>query len=123
MAVTEPSQGSSPNFTKFVFCAQCTQLNINNIVEAMDDSTTITIRVAKTMKDRLENLARETKRSRSSLAAQGIGAFVELEEQQIEGVKRALASIDRGLGVAHDDVEAWVASWDTDDELSTPKSV
>ncbi len=89
----------------------------------MDDSTTITIRVAKTMKDRLENLARETKRSRSSLAAQGIGAFVELEEQQIEGVKRALASIDRGLGVAHDDVEAWVASWDTDDELSTPKSV
>ncbi|NQU71289.1 MAG: CopG family transcriptional regulator [Rhodospirillales bacterium] len=89
----------------------------------MDDSTTITIRVAKTMKDRLESLARETKRSRSSLAAQGIGAFVELEEQQIEGVKRALASIDRGLGVAHDDVEAWVASWDTDDELSTPKSV
>lgn len=88
----------------------------------MDDSTTITIRVAKTMKDRLENLARETRRSRSSLAAQGIGAFVELEEQQIEGVKRALASIDRGLGVAHDDVEAWVASWDTDDELSTPKS-
>ena len=90
-------------------------------VDIMDDSTTITIRVAKTMKDRLENLARETKRSRSSLAAEGIGAFVELEERQIEGIKKALASIDKGLGVAHDDVEAWVASWDTDDELPTPK--
>jgi predicted transcriptional regulator len=88
----------------------------------MEDSTTITVRVAKSVKDRLENLARETKRSKSSLAAEGIGAFVELEERQIEGIKQALASVDRGLGVAHDDVEAWVASWDTDDELPTPKS-
>jgi predicted transcriptional regulator len=88
----------------------------------MDDSTTITIRLAKSMKDRLENLARETKRSKSSLAAEGIGAFVELEERQIEGIKKALASVDKGLGVSHDDVEAWVVSWNTDDELPTPKA-
>jgi len=88
----------------------------------MDDSTTITIRVAKSMKDRLENLARETRRSRSSLAAEGIGAFVELEEHQIEGIKKALASVASGLGVAHDDVAAWVASWDTDEELPAPKA-
>ena len=89
----------------------------------MDNSTTITVRVAKSMKDRLENLARETKRSKSSLAAEGIGAFVDLEERQIAGIKKALTSIDRGLGVAHDDVEAWVASWDTDDEVSTPEAI
>jgi RHH-type rel operon transcriptional repressor/antitoxin RelB len=89
----------------------------------MDDSTTITIRVAKSVKDRLDRLARETKRSKSSLAAEGIGTFVDLEERQIEGIKQALASIDRGLGVALDDVEAWVASWDTDDELPTPTAV
>lgn len=87
----------------------------------MSDSATITIRVAKSVKDRLENLARETKRSKSSLAAEGIGMFVDLEERQIAGIKKALTSIDRGLGVAHDDVEAWVASWDTDDELPEPK--
>ena len=45
-----------------------------------------------------------------------IGAFIELEERQIGGIKKALASIDNGRGVAHDEVEAWVASWDTDDE-------
>ena len=88
----------------------------------MGDSATITVRIAKSVKDRLESLARETKRSKSSLAAEGIGAFVELEERQIEGIKKAMASIDRGLGVAHDDVAAWVASWDTDDELPAPQA-
>lgn len=88
----------------------------------MGDSTTITVRVSKSVKDRLESLARETKRSKSSLAAEGIGAFVDLEERQIAGIKQALASIDRGLGVAHDDVAAWVASWDTDDERPPPQA-
>ncbi len=46
---------------------------------AMGDSATITIRVAKSVKDRLESLARETKRSKSSLAAEGISTFVDLE--------------------------------------------
>ena len=88
----------------------------------MGDSTTITIRVDKSVKDRLESLARETKRSKSSLAAEGIGAFVELEERQIEGIKKALISIDNGLGIPHEDVAAWVASWDTDDELQPPSA-
>lgn len=91
-------------------------------VGAMVDSTTITIRVSKSVKDRLESLARQTKRSKSSLAAEGIGNFVDLEERQIEGIKQALTSVDNGLGVTHDQVEAWVASWDTDDELAAPKA-
>ena len=98
-------------------------MKTNSILDVMSDSTTITIRVAKTVRDRLESLARETKRSKSALAAEGIGAFIELEEHQIEGIKKAMLSIDRGLGVAHSDVEAWIASWDTDDELPTPKAI
>lgn len=86
----------------------------------MSDSTTITIRVTKSVKDRLEKLAEETKRSKSSLAAEGISAFVDLEERQIAGIKKAISSIDQGLGVAHDDVAAWVASWDSEDELPVP---
>ena len=88
----------------------------------MDDTTTITVRVPKSVKDRLDSLAKETRRSRSSLAAEGIGAFVDLEERQIEGIKQALASIDKGLGVPQDDVAAWVASWDDDSELPVPRA-
>ena len=93
------------------------------MIDNMSDSTTISVRVSKSMRDRLENLARETKRSKSSLAAEGIGAFIDLEERQIEGIKKAMTSIDNGLGIPDDEVAAWIASWDTDDELPTPKAV
>ena len=86
----------------------------------MGESTTLTVRIDSAIKDRLESLADATKRSKSSLAAEGIEAFVELEERQIAGIKKAMASLDRGLGVTHQDVEAWIASLGTDDELPVP---
>ena len=86
----------------------------------MGESTTLTVRIDSAIKDRLEGLADATKRSKSSLAAEGIEAFVELEERQIAGIKKAMASLDHGLGVIHQDVEAWIASLDTDDELPMP---
>lgn len=88
----------------------------------MSDSTTLTLRIDSAVKERLEGLAKATKRSKSSLAAEGIEAFVELEERQIEGIRRAMASLDRGEGVPHEDVEAWVDSWETEDELPMPKA-
>ncbi len=86
----------------------------------MGESTTLTLRIDSDIKERLESLAKATKRSKSSLAAEGIEAFVELEERQIEGIKRAMASLDRGEGVAHEEVAAWIASWDSEDELPVP---
>ncbi len=88
----------------------------------MGDSTTLTIRVDKAVKERLENLAKMTKRSKSSLAAEGISAYVELKEKQVEGIKKAMASLDVGHGLQHGDVADWVASWDTDFELPMPTS-
>jgi len=86
----------------------------------MGESTTLTVRIDSAIKERLEGLADATKRSKSSLAAEGIEAFVELEELQIAGIKKAIASLDRGLGVTHQEVEAWIASLDTDDQLPVP---
>ncbi len=86
----------------------------------MGESTTLTVRIDSAVKERLEGLADATKRSKSSLAAEGIEAFVELEERRIAGIKKAIASVDRGLGVTHQEVEAWIASLDTDDELPVP---
>jgi hypothetical protein len=49
--------------------------------------------------------------------------LVDLEERQLDGIRKALASIDNGLGAAHCDVEVWVASWDGNDELPVPELV
>lgn len=86
----------------------------------MAESTTIAIRVYAEIKRRLESLARATKRGKSPLAAEGMAAFVEREERQIGGIRKAMASHDRGFGVGNEDVAAWIDSWDGDDELPPP---
>lgn len=88
----------------------------------MSDSTILSIRIDRAVKARLESLSKATKRSKSSLAAEGIATFVEIEERQIEGIKRAMASLDRGDGVPHDEVESWIASWDTEGEEPLPEA-
>ena len=84
-------------------------------------STTFTVRVDSVVKKRLEKLAKSTGRSRSFLAAEAIGEFVDVNEWQIAGIKRAMASMDRGEGVAHEQVKEWVRSWGGRKERPAPK--
>ena len=84
-------------------------------------STTFTVRVDSVVKKRLEKLAKSTGRSRSFLAAEAIGEFVDVNEWQIAGIKRAMTSIDRGEGVAHEQVKQWVRFWGGRKERPAPK--
>ncbi len=84
-------------------------------------STTFTVRVDSVVKKRLEKLAKSTGRSRSFLAAEAIGEFVDVNEWQIAGIKGAMASMDRGEGVAHEQVKQWVRSWGGRKERPAPK--
>jgi len=84
-------------------------------------STTFTVRVDSAVKKRLERLARSTGRSRSFLAAEAIGEYLDVNEWQVAGIKRAVASIERGEGIAHSAVKEWVASWGGADEKPVPK--
>ena len=84
-------------------------------------STTFTVRVDAVVKKRLEKLAKSTGRSRSFLAAEAIGEFVDVNEWQVAGIKGAMASMDRGEGVAHEQVKEWVRSWGGRKERPAPK--
>jgi predicted transcriptional regulator len=84
-------------------------------------STTFTVRVDQVVKKRLEKLARSTGRTRSFLAAEAINEYLDVNEWQVEGIKRAIASLDRGEGVAHEQVKEWVKSWGNEDERQAPK--
>lgn len=84
-------------------------------------SSTFTVRVDSAVKKRLERLAKSTGRSRSFLAAEAIGEYVETNEWQLAGIKRAMESFDRGEGVAHEDVAEWVRSWGGRRERPAPK--
>lgn len=84
-------------------------------------STTFTVRVDAAVKKRLEKLAKGTGRSRSFLAAEAIGEFVDVNEWQIAGIKQAIVSLDRGEGIAHEQVGDWVRSWGGRKERRAPK--
>jgi RHH-type transcriptional regulator, rel operon repressor / antitoxin RelB len=83
-------------------------------------STTFTVRVDSAIKKRLEKLAKNTGRSRSFLAAEAIGDYVDVNEWQIDGIKSAMASMDSGEGIAHDQVAQWVRAWGGRKERPVP---
>ena len=74
-------------------------------------STTFSVRVNTGVKKRLERLAKSTGRSRSFFAAEAITEYLETNEWQVAGIRRAIASLDRGEGIPHDSVRDWVKSW------------
>src|SRR5947199_338170 len=73
------------------------------------------------VKKRLEKLAKSTGRSRSFLAAEALREYLDVNEWQVAGIRRAIGSLDRGGGVSHEQVESWVNSWGGKRERSAPK--
>ena len=84
-------------------------------------SSTFTVRVDADAKKRLERLAKNTGRSRSFLAAEAINEYLDVNEWQVDGIKRAIVSLDRGKGIPHDRVKDWVTSWGSSRERPIPK--
>ena len=84
-------------------------------------SRTFTVRLDASIKQRLERLAKNTGRSRSYLAAEAIGEYLDVNEWQVTGIKNAIASLDQGKGISHDKVKKWVASWGSAKELPVPQ--
>jgi predicted transcriptional regulator len=68
----------------------------------MTASTTMTIRVTPETKERLGRLARETRRSRSFLAAEAVDRYLDREQAIIDGIKRGRTDVAAGRLVSND---------------------
>jgi predicted transcriptional regulator len=84
-------------------------------------STTFTLRVEADVKKRLEKLARSTGRSRSFLAAEALSEYLDVNEWQVAGIRKAMGSFDRRESVPHEQVKAWINSWGGKRERPAPK--
>jgi len=93
---------------------------MNTKANNMGDSTTLTVRLDSSVKERLGQLAGRMNRSKSFLAGAAIEEFLAVQEWQIEGIHKAIHSLDEGKAVPHDDVVNWVKSWGSDNELAKP---
>ncbi len=77
----------------------------------MADSTTLTVRLDKRLKKRLDKLAGTTKRSKSFLAAEAIAKFVELNEWQIKEIKAGIKEADEGKFASDEEVKSIFDKW------------
>ena len=88
----------------------------------MAKSTTMTVRISPEVSDKLDVLARVTKRTKAYLAGEAIASYVEHNAWQVARIKASLDDAKSGSpGVPHTAVEDWVKSWDTENELPRPE--
>jgi predicted transcriptional regulator len=84
-------------------------------------TTTLTFRVDKKTKEKLEQEAKRTKRSKAFLVGEAVEDYLRALERQDEMVRAAIASADRGEFISHEDMMAWANSLDTDSPLPSPR--
>lgn len=72
----------------------------------MTASTTMTIRVRPDVKEKLDRIAADTRRSKSFLAGEAVAAYVERELEIIDGIKRGMADAEAGLVIPHEQAVA-----------------
>lgn len=72
----------------------------------MTASTTMTIRVSLEVKQKLNRIATDTRRSKSFLAGEAVAAYVERELEIIDGIKRGMADAAAGRVIPHDQAVA-----------------
>ncbi len=66
--------------------------------------TTITVRVSRELRDRLEAIAKQTRRSKSFLSNEAIERFVRQEEEFLEDIRQAELDIDEGRGISQEEI-------------------
>ena len=76
---------------------------------AMSD-VTVTVRMPKQLRDRLEALSDATRRSKSFLGHEAIARFVESEEEIVSGILEAQTELKAGKGMSHEKVKTLVAN-------------
>jgi len=87
------------------------------------DNVNIKISVPAELKERLDSLARTTKRSRSDLTADALRRLMDQDESEIDHIRRALeeARSPNARVVPHKQAMAWIRSRGTTTALPKPR--
>lgn len=89
---------------------------------AQPKSVPVTVRLPTALNAKLEQLAQATRRSKSWLAAEAIGAYVATEADYLAAIEEGRAAAREGRLVPHEKVREWLLSWGSDRELPPPKA-
>jgi RHH-type transcriptional regulator, rel operon repressor / antitoxin RelB len=87
----------------------------------MVETTTLTVRLSKRSRARLDKLAAATDRTQSELAARAIDTYVRDQADQLRRIDAGLADLDVGRVVDHRRVASWLRSWGKKGEKPPPR--
>ena len=85
-------------------------------------SEVLTIRVRPELKSQLDQLGQTLQRSKSYLAEQAIARYIKDNAWQIAELAQAEQEINTGQFISGSEVEQYLESWGSKNELSAPKS-
>jgi predicted transcriptional regulator len=87
----------------------------------MTKAMPISVRLEPEITQQLAAIATLLDRPTSWVIAQAVKDYVALQSWQLAAIDEGIKAADEGRVVAHDEVVAWVQSWDTPDERPMPK--
>ena len=88
----------------------------------MGKNTAMTVRLSPEISDKLDALARDTKRSKAYIASEAIADYVVRNACQVARIRHALVDARSGApGITNEEIERWMGSWDSDNELAPPE--
>jgi predicted transcriptional regulator len=80
-----------------------------------------TAHVPLSLAEKVDEIAARLERSRGWVVKQALAAWIDQEDERMRLTMEALADVDAGRVIAHQAVQAWAASLDTDKPLPVPR--
>ena len=86
----------------------------------MDRPSSVSIDVDIALDEEVGAIAAELDRPKSWVVEQALRDFVALQRWQLAAIDEGIRQADAGQLIPHEDVVAWVRSWNTPGELPMP---
>ncbi len=81
----------------------------------------VSVRLQPALNDQVTAIAEALDRPKSWVIEQAVAEFVAIQEWQLAAIDEGIREADAGRLIPHEDVVAWVQSWDQPNELPMPK--
>lgn len=88
---------------------------------AQAETKVLTAHVPLQLADKIDQMAIRLDRSRGWIMKQALSAWIEQEEERSRLTREALADVDAGRVIDHQDVQAWADSLGTGEPLPVPR--
>ena len=87
----------------------------------MSKGQPVSVRLKPTLNDQVGALAAALDRPKSWVIEQAVEEYVALQAWHLAAIDEGIKDADEGRVASHEDVEAWVRSWDSPSERPAPK--